>query len=177
MNNALIIGHTSGIGAGLIYNTPYYITKGVSRSTGYDVNNNNTKFDYSEYSVIILNAYGDFTSQLKTLYNIVENPTFNKKTLIVVISSIKAWNSVPTDLSRSKYAVEKNALNKASSDLNFMGYSVMTVCPSYVETEFNKNKKVPMLSVDYVANLIWDKITEFHIQGILTKEIIIERVK
>ena len=52
----LVIGHTSGIGEEL---TQILEADGVSRSTGFDINNRNNDFNYTPYNTIILNAYGD----------------------------------------------------------------------------------------------------------------------
>ncbi len=170
----LVIGHTSGIGEEL---TQILEADGVSRSTGFDINNRNNDFNYTPYNTIILNAYGDFTSQLQTLYEIIENDTFNKDTLVIVISSIKAWNETPTDIFRSKYAVEKGALNHAIRNLNNLNYNIVSVCPSYVETSFNKGKDLPMMSVQYLALVVDRIVNDFYKFGIKTIEIAVEKVK
>lgn len=169
----LVIGHTSGIGEFL---TQVLEADGVSRSTGFDINNRNNDFDYSKYNTIILNAYGNFCSQLQTLYEIIENPNFNKSSLVIVISSIKAWNESPLDISRSKYAVEKAALNKAVRDLDGMGYNTVSICPSYVKTDFNKDKDVPMMTIEYVGLNVKRVIEDFYMYGVRTKEIVLEKV-
>lgn len=169
----LVIGHTAGIGAEI---TQVLEADGVSRSTGFDVNNRKNDFDYGAYSTIVLNAYGDFTSQIQTLYDIVESDTFNKDTLIIVVSSIKAWNESPQDIGRSKYAVEKNALNFAVRHLNGMGYNVTSVCPSYVETDFNKGRDIPMMTVQYLALVVDRVIEDFYKFGVKTLEVVVEKV-
>lgn len=173
----LIIGHTSGIGKAISNIIEF---EGVSKSTGFDINDyHKTKrvFDYSKYNSIVLNAYGDFTSQLKTLYSIVENETFNKETIIVVISSIRAYNFTPDTFERSKYSVEKSAINKASRDLSQMGFNVSVLCPGYVNTEFNKSKDVPKMTPEYIAQITKMIISNYVDNGILMKEIVLEKVK
>lgn len=170
----LVIGHTAGIGAEL---TQVLEADGISRSTGYDIDHRNNDFDYSQYDNIIINAYGAFTSQLQTLYEIIEHNTFNKSTLVIVVSSIKAWNDSPQDINRSKYAVEKSAINKAIRDLNGIGYNVCSICPSYVETGFNKGRDIPMMSVEYIALVVERIINDYHDFKIKILEIVIEKSK
>ncbi len=170
----LVIGHTSGIGAEL---AQVLNAEGVSRSTGYNINDIPKDYDYGAYNTIILNAYGDFCSQLKTLYEIVVHNTYTKDTLLVVISSIRAWNCSPDTVERSKYAVEKFAINKAVNDLNNLGYNVTSICPNYVDTEYNKSKQVPKITVAYMAWVVKRIIDDFHKFNIKTREIVIEKIQ
>ena len=170
----LVIGHTTGIGAEL---TQVLEADGVSRSTGYNINDIDKDFDYGDYSTIILNAYGDFCSQLKTLYEIVNHETYTKDTLLIVISSIRAWNYSPDTVERSKYSVEKSAINKAVNDLNGLGYNVTSVCPNYVDTDYNKLKQVPKMTVEYMALVVKRIIEDFYKFSIKTREIVIEKVQ
>ena len=51
------------------------------------------------------------------------------------------------------------------------------VCPSYVETSFNKGKDLPMMSVQYLALVVDRIVNDFYKFGIKTLEIVVEKVK
>ena len=74
-------------------------------------------------------------------------------------------------------AVEKGALNHAIRNLNNLNYNIVSVCPSYVETSFNKGKDLPMMSVQYLALVVDRIVNDFYKFGIKTLEIVVEKVK
>jgi hypothetical protein len=76
-----------------------------------------------------------------------------------------------------KYAAEKGALNHAIRNLNNLNYNIVSVCPSYVETSFNKGKDLPMMSVQYLALVVDRIVNDFYKFGIKTLEIVVEKVK
>ena len=174
----LIIGASKGIGAAIqskLENQDYKVI-GMSRSTGFDIDKDDLSvIDLSSYSAIILNAYSNFTSQLKALYSIMSNNTLDKKTLVIVMSSMRALNTSSDTIARSMYSTEKASLNKVCRDFNNMGYNMSSVCPDYVDTEFNAGKNVPKLSVLSISNVVLMIIDNYIQNGILVKEIYIQK--
>jgi len=175
----LIIGHTSGIGFDIFRSlSKYNDVSGVSKSTGFDISTNISKtYDYSEFDVIILNAVGlKFGSQIDTFFNIVESETFNKDSLVIVMSSASAFKESSNTVDKVKYSTEKNALNKASRNLNNLGYNTSVICPSYVDTEWNKDKDVLKLDVSDVTKSVYTVLDSFE-NGVLIGQIVVKKIK
>jgi len=164
----LIIGHTTGIGKAM-----YDIldsSVGISKSTGFDINIVNKMYDYSEYECIILNAYDKFTSQIKTMFDIIE--VINKNTLVIVIASTSAYKTNPSDLYWAKYSIEKAAILKAGIDLNTMGYNICCISPGIVDTHRNKDKQCKKLPPYTIAETVKNVIDNYE-KGILMEHIVI----
>ena len=89
----------------------------------------------------------------------MENDTTKKGILIIVIWSIKAFESHTKDISRSKYHIEKQALNNAVISLNGLWFHISIINPWYVDTEYNQLKEVNKLDkIDIlkIVNVIID---------------------
>ncbi len=172
----LLIGHTSGIGLD-IANTLNDII-GVSKSTGFDISTDISKeYDYSLFNCIIINAVGlDPFSQIKTFFNIVEHETFDKKSLVIVLSSISAFKENLDTIDKVKYSTEKMSINKASRNLNNLGFNTSVICPGYVDTAWNEKrvdiKKLKTESVAKITKLIYD---EYFNEGVLINEIVFQQ--
>ena len=174
--NILIIGHTTGIGKDIY--SRYKNIDGVSKSTGFDINTNISKeYDFSKYDCIVLNAIGlDSYAQIKTFFNIIENKTFNKSSLLIVMSSISAFKENLDTLDKIKYSTEKMSINKAVRNLNNLGYNTSSICPSYVDTEWNK-KRTDVLKLDTskVGDLVDTVIKEYFNNSVLINEIVFQQ--
>ena len=169
--DTLLIGHTNGIGEA-IYHT--IDCEGISKSTGFDINDENFDFDYSKYNTIILNAYDRFNSQLETMMNIAE--VINPKTLFIVMGSTSAYKTNPSDLYWAKYAIEKAAIVKAGIDLNTMGYNVAVISPGTVDTHRNAGKLCDMLKPKDIADTVAEIILKYS-KGILLEHTVIRTAK
>jgi len=167
MVKTLLIGYKSGIGASIYNNIPNI--KGESLSTGFDINKQ-IIYDYSEFDTIIINAYSDFGSQLRLLYDIIE--TINKKTLVIVIASISAYRTNQKDISKSKYTNEKAAIIHAGRDLNELGYNVSIISPGITDTRWNKNKDCMKLKTDDISKIIMSAIDNYYNFNILTEHLV-----
>lgn len=172
IRETLLIGHTTGIGKA-IYRA-LEIKEGVSKSTGFDINESHPNFNYKKYGCIILNAYDKFNSQLNTLFEIAEN--VDKQTLIIVIGSTSAYKTNPTDLYWAKYAIEKAAIVKAGRDLNTMGYNIAVLSPGTVDTHRNEGKTCDKLSPFSIATSVLEIMDKYK-DGILIEHTVIRTVK
>jgi|GEM_PF-4945098 len=171
----LVIGYRSGIGRAIFDSYKIDEVQGVSKSTGFDLDNSKThNIDYSEFDTVILNAYSGFTSQLKTLYEIIDEIT--SRTHVIVIGSTSTFKTEPTDLYWSKYSVEKAAIFKAVTDLNTMGYNVSCVSPGTVDTSRNALKQCPKLSKDTIVNEV-RRISDCFREGTLIEHSVIRTTK
>jgi hypothetical protein len=176
MVKTLLIGHTSGIGLEIFNKLENTI--GVSKSTGFDVSTDISKdYDYSEYDCIILNAIGlEAFSQVKTFFNIIEHSTFSKEKLVIVMSSISAFKENLNTVDKIKYSIEKMSINKATRNLNYLGYNTSVICPSYVNTEWNKKRtdvlKLDATKVASLTELIYDN---YFNDGVLINEMVFQQ--
>jgi len=168
----LIIGHKSGIGKAIALSIDEYL--GLSKSTGFDINETHDDFDYNQFDCIILNAYDKFNSQLETMFEIVEQ--VSKNTLIIVVASTSAYKTNPSDFYWAKYSIEKAAIIKAGIDLNTMGYNIAIISPGTVDTHRNNEKNCNKLSTQSIANVALDIIDKFN-YGILLEHTVIRTVK
>jgi len=168
----LIIGHNNGIGKSIANSLDEYM--GLSKSTGFDINDSHNDYDYNQYECIILNAYDKFNSQLETMFEIVEN--VSKNTLIIVVASTSAYKTNPSDFYWAKYSIEKAAIIKAGIDLNTMGYNIAVISPGTVDTYRNNEKNCDKLSTQSIANVALDIIDKFN-DGILLEHTVIRTVK
>jgi hypothetical protein len=164
----LLIGYRTGIGKAIYDTIP---CDGVSKNE-LDIDTD-FEFDFSKYDCIILNAYSKFTSQLKTLYKILEN--VGKDRLVIVIGSTSAYRC-NTDIEKLKYTVEKHALIKSCRQLTRMDYKVSILNPDLTDTHYNKHKKCIKLDPKEVAEKVKFIIDNYK-NGILIDNITIRRFK
>jgi len=153
-----IIGHTKGIWKA-IYDTIREEIDDVvwySRESWFDINNIKEYDSVQSWDILIINAYWEFTKQLQFLYAMLD-----KYNYIIVIWSDKAFKN-SSDKDRSKYHIEKQALNNAVIDLNQQWYKISIVNPWYVDTDYNKNKPVSKLSTQWVADMVMTLITNYY---------------
>ena len=133
-----LTGHTSGIGMAIhdrLVNLGFEV-RGFSRSSGYDITSKNQVdallAEIGDCSIFINNAAQDW-AQIDLLYRIFDQWKELDK-LIINIGS----NSGDGNKSRAyKYAIEKAALDKATSQLNNIPNSrcrVTTIRPGWVKT-------------------------------------------
>jgi len=172
----LLIGHTSGIGSKIFDILDN--TVGVSKSTGFDISTDISKeYDYGSYDCIVLNAVGlDSFAQIKTFFNIIEHKSFTKDKLVLVMSSISAFKENLDSVDKIKYSTEKMSLNKATRNLNSIGYSTSVICPSYVDTEWNKNRDdIMKLEPEKVASVTKTVIDNYFEEGVLINEIVLQQ--
>ncbi len=169
--DTLVIGHTNGIGKAIFDKID---SEGVSKSTGFNINDNNVGYDYSPYKTIILNASDEFNAQLETMFEIAE--AVDKHTLIIVIGSTSAYKTNPSDLYWAKYSIEKAAIVKAGIDLNTMGYNVAVISPGTVDTHRNDGKTCDKLSTSTIAATVGDIILQYS-KGILLEHTVIRTAK
>ena len=159
--SVLVIGGTSGIGKGI---KDLLGADEVSKSTGFDINH---PVETEEYDVIVLNSYGEFTSQLKTLLSLAQD---HPNAYFIVIASIKAYSTRPDNINKLMYSVEKSAINNACLQLNEINIKACAFNPGYVNTDFNKNKDVPKLSTEYIAKKVQGIIEDYE-NGIIHQNI------
>jgi len=186
MNKVLIVGGCNGIGGGVrevllketLNRNPDVLETNrtidevfiIGKSTNYDINDGITpSFDQlaNNSNVIVLNAYADFTAQLRLLFDVVEQ--YGEEKLIIVLGSISAWRSNQRNISRCKYSVEKYAIIKAARDLNEIGYKITVINPGVVDTKWNENKDVPKLKVTDIGDAVLTAIYSYN-QGIVIEE-------
>jgi len=151
----LVIGFKTGIGKAIF---KLVGNDGISKSTGFDIDKNST-YNFNKYDCIVLNAYSNFTSQLKTMINILEYIDKNK--LLIVVSSTSAKKTNPDNFYWLKYYVEKNAINLTAQHAISMGYNVSIISPATVDTYRNENKKISKLSPKDIATSVKYIISQF----------------
>ena len=170
----LVIGHSVGIGKAI---KDRLKSDGIGISTGFDISKFHPNFDYSNYNTIVLNAYANFCDQLKTIYDIVENKTFSKDKLLIVIASTSAYKTNPSNLYWSQYYTEKAAIIQTCRDLNTMGYNTSVISPGTVDTHRNDHKDIPKISPDIIADVVENITLNYFFNDIIIEHLVIRKRK
>ena len=143
-----ITGHTSGIGKAIFEMYPDSI--GWSRSNGYDIKKPDKIIrECKNLDVVINNAHDGF-AQIPFLYKLTNS--FDGK--IINIGSVSGDGNKSR---RHVYAVEKNALDKASEQLYYLGYDItnlrlgLTDTPRVNKPKWKGREKMPP---EYVVSVI-----------------------
>ncbi len=163
----LIIGGRSGLG------------RAITTATGADVLNidiNKSRDIWqrikqiSEVECVVLNAYDEPLSQLRTFFDVLD--VISREVLFVVVASSSAYKSNPSDLYWLKYQVEKAAIIKAGRDACTMGYNVSVISPGNIDTLRNAEKTCDKLEPIEVADEI-KRVQELYQQGVLLEHVLI----
>ena len=121
----------------------YYIT-GTRRGLGKALQNKYGNCNSLEECDIFINCKHDGFLQVNLLYKAA---TLNKK--IINIGSHASDYSYD-----SRYGVEKKALREANNNLFSKGSDTVCINFGYIDTESQKEKDVPKMSVDYCLEVI-----------------------
>src|SRR6056300_876797 len=121
----------------------YYIT-GTRRGLGKALEEKYGNCKSLEECDVFINCKHDGFNQVYMLY---EAANLNKK--IINIGSHASDYTF-----KYRYAVEKKALREANHNLFTEGYNTTCVNFGFIDTESQKDKDVPKMSVDYCVNII-----------------------
>ena len=163
----LITGHTRGIGKAIfdLFKENGFACKGVSKSTGYDIENDTDRIVdmVKSFGYVVLNAYKD-DSQTIMLKKIIEKyQNFNKK--IAVITSTSGTSAGEDENFNEPDYVEycqhkKNLIDcvsNAQQELIKKPLSVFDICPDVVDTDMTEGlwEEWPKLKAEEVAECVW----------------------
>ena len=163
----LITGHTRGIGKAIfdLFNEKGFACKGVSKSTGYDIEKDTDRIVemVKGFEYVVLNAY-KHDSQTIMLKKIIEKyQNFNKK--IAVITSTSGTSAGEDENFNEPDYVEycqhkKNlidCISNAQQELIKKPLSVFDICPDVVDTDMTEGlwEEWPKLKADDVAECVW----------------------
>ena len=162
----LITGHTRGIGKAIfdLFNEKDFACKGVSKSTGYDIEDDTDRIVdmVKGFGYVVLNAYKN-DSQTIMLKKIIEKyQNFNKK--IAVITSTSGTSAGEDEnFNRPEYVEycqhKKNLIDCISNvqqELLMKPLSVFDICPDVVDTDMTEGlwEEWPKLKADEVAEAV-----------------------
>jgi NAD(P)-dependent dehydrogenase (short-subunit alcohol dehydrogenase family) len=176
----LIIGGTSNLGAGL---AEKFKNLGSITVTGRELDiasltHRITLLDMmSDYDIIINNAYcGD--NQRSLLLNAFDRYKDTNK-IFVNVESIHAWREGNLTKDQIEYATDKLALVTARKHLQKLPrkMKIIGVCPSIIDTTYNKNKQVPKMSIDHAAEIIFGNVVLTIDTDTEVSEIIFQKVR
>lgn len=173
----LIIGGKRGLGKGLI---DQFSELGEVVVTGkeLDITNNNCQVILLDMmsiaDIIINNAYAG-SGQRDLLLTAFSRYSTSSK-IFINIESVNAWREGELTPSQIIYATDKLALVSARRHLQKLprNMSLIGVCPSTIDTEFNKNKNVSKMTISETAKIIFD-CAKYAISGIEVSEIHIRK--
>ena len=163
----LITGHTRGIGKAIfnLFKEKGFACKGVSKSTGYDIENDTDRIIemVKDFEYVVLNAY-KHDSQTIMLKKIIEKyQNFNKK--IAVITSTSGTSAGEDENFNEPDYVEycqhkKNlidCISNAQQELIKKPLSIFDICPDVVDTDMTEGlwEEWPKLKADEVAECVW----------------------
>ena len=163
----LITGHTRGIGKAIfdLFNEKGFACKGVSKSTGYDIEDDTDRIIemVKGFEYVVLNAY-KHDSQTIMLKKIIEKyQNFNKK--IAVITSTSGTSAGEDEnFNRPEYVEycqhKKNLIDCISNvqqELLMKPLSVFDICPDVVDTDMTEGlwEEWPKLKAEEVAECVW----------------------
>ena len=163
----LITGHTRGIGKAIfnLFKEKGFACKGVSKSTGYDIENDTDRIVdmVKSFGYVVLNAY-KHDSQTIMLKKIIEKyQNFNKK--IAVITSTSGTSAGEDENFNEPDYVEycqhkKNlidCISNAQQELIKKPLSIFDICPDVVDTDMTEGlwEEWPKLKADEVAECVW----------------------
>ena len=163
----LITGHTRGIGKAIFdfFKENGFACKGVSKSTGYDIEDDTDRIVdmVKSFGYVVLNAYKD-DSQTIMLKKIIEKyQNFNKK--IAVITSTSGTSAGEDENFNEPDYVEycqhkKNLIDcvsNAQQELIKKPLSVFDICPDVVDTDMTEGlwEEWPKLKAEEVAECVW----------------------
>ena len=163
----LITGHTRGIGKAIfdLFNEKGFACKGVSKSTGYDIEDDTDRIIemVKGFEYVVLNAY-KHDSQTIMLKKIIEKyQNFNKK--IAVITSTSGTSAGEDENFNEPDYVEycqhkKNlidCISNAQQELIKKPLSIFDICPYVVDTDMTEGlwEEWPKLKADEVAECVW----------------------
>lgn len=165
MKNAVVIGHTSGIGRGLYNALPRegYTVLGMSRSNG---------FDLSKDLCLILDTI--VSNQVDIVYNVAYSGTGQSELVlalyqigytgkVVSIGSVSADRTDAITPQQMRYAADKAHLRQISRMVCAQGFDSVYVELGMVDTEYNKNKPGPKLAVKEVVDILLGSHDGHHI--------------
>ena len=163
----LITGHTRGIGKAIfdLFKENGFACKGVSKSTGYDIEDDTDRIVdmVKSFGYVVLNAY-KHDSQTIMLKKIIEKyQNFNKK--IAVITSTSGTSAGEDENFNEPDYVEycqhkKNLIDcvsNAQQELIKKPLSVFDICPDVVDTDMTEGlwEEWPKLKAEEVAECVW----------------------
>ena len=165
-NKIAIIGHTKGIGKAItkLYKKKGYEVVGLSRSNGYDIENNQEGIieKIRDCHLIVVNAYGGRGQfeLLKRIYGFFHNK--HKKVAVITSTSGTPQGKDEGNISADYgwYCWHKENLIRYISELQEELFnkplSVYDVCPDVVDTDMIKGmwEDLPKLKADEVADAV-----------------------
>ena len=162
----LITGHTRGIGKAIfdLFHKNGFACKGVSKSTGYDIENDIDRIVdmIKGFGYVVLNAYKN-DSQTIMLKKIIEKyQNFNKKIAVITSTSGTPIGEDEnfTDSRYVEYCLHKknliDCISNAQQELLMKPLSVFDICPDVVDTDMTEGlwEEWPKLKADEVAEAV-----------------------
>lgn len=152
--NVFVTGHTSGLGKAIFdtCNDYEYITQGLSRSNGYDLNGDLNDFLLQDnWDVFVNNAYVGWR-QTDLLYKLFEQNQ-KRNCTIINIGSVSADGNYDVV---NEYAVHKAALDKACTQLQLIDSEckVVQVKLGRMDTPLVAHKKARKMDPVDIAKFI-----------------------
>jgi hypothetical protein len=180
MDNVLkvaITGHTKGIGSS-IYNkfkTNGHLTTGYSRTTGYDITDNNVQDSIlkqcEDFDIFVNNAYAP-KAQTALLEKFI-NQWKNTNKLIINLSSKLVFYPGKTNDFFDMYMNDKKEQNTICIKRVYSDQPrVLNIMPGLVDTEMSNIFTSPKMTCDSVASYIYDIVKYKDV--ISTQQIIID---
>ena len=165
MKKLLLIGHSKGLGLAIteLFRKRDWLVEGRSRSNNFDLNQSNVREkicrESTSFDLIINNARSGF-SQTLFLSDIFDHwKSIHHQGLIINIGSIGAYTYNTRSNIKDPYYFEKMSLIKMSESIALNQNEIRSVVinPGYMATDRIKNKNLdgPLLSPDYVAEIIF----------------------
>ena len=167
---AVVTGHSQGLGAAFynILGDYGYMTKGMSRSNGFDLDEDIDQFDDREFDLYVNNAYSGY-KQTELLYRLFE---FNVHRPCVILN-IGSVSALGTKDEPNEYAVHKKALHEACQQLQLVNCEckVIHVALGRINTEMTEHKAhYPRMDTydvaNYLMNIMFSSKPGFYLKDI-----------